>query len=81
MAFFRSELTAWPSSSKAIITAAAPYLRTSFAFLIKSASPSFKLMEFTMAFPCKTFNPASRASHFEESIMIGSREISGSDTI
>ena len=34
-----------------------------------------------MAFPCTHFNPASITDHFEESIMMGTLEISGSEAI
>ena len=34
-----------------------------------------------MAFPCTHFNPASITLHLLESIIIGTREISGSDAI
>ena len=36
------------------------------------------LMEFTTDLPCTHFRPASMTDHFEESIMIGTREMSGS---
>ena len=48
---------------------------------MKASSPSFKEMEFTTHFPCTTFKPASMMSHFELSIIIGTREISGSAAI
>ena len=51
------------------------------AFSRKSASPSFKLMEFTTPLPCTHFNPARIVSHREESTMIGTRAISGSTAI
>ena len=35
-------------------------------------------MEFTTALPCTHFNPASITDHFEESIIKGTREMSGS---
>jgi hypothetical protein len=35
-------------------------------------------MELTMALPCTHLSPASRTDHFELSIMIGRRAISGS---
>src|SRR5438477_358880 len=43
-----------------------------------SSSPFFKLIEFTTAFPCTHLSPASITLHFELSIMIGIRAISGS---
>ncbi len=36
-------------------------------------------MELTIHFPCIHFRPASITSHFDESIITGTREISGSD--
>ena len=36
-------------------------------------------MEFTIDLPCKHFSPASITSHLEESIITGTRAISGSD--
>ena len=38
-------------------------------------------MEFTTALPCVTCNPATSTSHFDESIIVGTRAISGSDAI
>ena len=43
------------------------------------SSPSFSDMEFTIHLPCTHFRPANITSHFEESIMMGTRDISGSD--
>jgi hypothetical protein len=48
---FPSMLVAYPSSSKAITTTAAPYFYMILALFMKSSSPSFKEMEFTMALP------------------------------
>ena len=59
--------------------AAAPYDRILRAFFRNSSSPSFRLMELTIHFPWTHFRPASITSHFEESIMTGTRDISGSD--
>ena len=42
-------------------------------------SPSFNEMELTMALPCMHSKAASITSHLEESIIIGTRAISGSD--
>ena len=44
-------------------------------------SPSFKLIELTMDFPWQAFRPSSITLHFEESIITGTREISGSPAI
>ena len=49
--------------------------------LEKGSSPSFRLMELTIALPCTHFSPASITGHFDESIMIGTREMSGSAAI
>ena len=78
MSTFRWMVSAWPVSSNAITTTPAPYCWTRRAFFRKSSSPSFRLMEFTTGLPCTHFRPASSTVHFELSIMIGRREISGS---
>ena len=39
------------------------------------------LMELTIGLPCTHFSPASITDHLEESIMIGTREMSGSEAI
>ncbi len=39
------------------------------------------LIELTTHLPCTHFRPASITSHFEESIMTGTREMSGSAAI
>jgi len=39
------------------------------------------LMEFTTDLPCTHFSPASITDHFEESIMMGTRLMSGSAAI
>jgi len=44
----------------------------------EASSPSFRLMEFTTALPCTHLSPASITVHLDESIMIGTRAISGS---
>ena len=36
-------------------------------------------MEFTIALPCTHLSPASITSHFEESTITGTREMSGSE--
>jgi hypothetical protein len=48
---------------------------------LNSASPSFSEIELTMPLPWMHFRPASITSHFDESIMIGTRAISGSPAI
>ena len=62
---------AYPFSSNAITTTPAPYFLIVFAFLMKSASPSFKDMLFTTHFPWQLYNPASMTSNLDESIMRG----------
>src|SRR5450631_2273898 len=54
---------------------------TSLARRRNSASPSLSEIEFTMLFPWTHLRPASRTLHFEESIITGTREISGSAAI
>jgi hypothetical protein len=44
------------------------------------SSPSFREMEFTMHLPWQHLSPASMMWNLEESIMKGTRLISGSDT-
>ena len=73
--------TAWPDSSNAITTTAAPYRRISCARRRNSASPSFRLIELTIDLPCVHFSPASSTDHFELSIMTGTRLMSGSAAI
>jgi hypothetical protein len=75
----RSSVSAWPCSSNAITTTAAPYLRTRPAWRRNSSSPSFMLMELTTPLPCRHLSPASITLHFEESIITGTREMSGSE--
>ena len=74
----RSFVSAWPTSSNAITTTAAPKLLQICACSINLASPSFIEIEFTIHFPCTHFNPASIISNLEESIIIGIFAMSGS---
>ncbi len=74
----RSRSSAWPFSSKAITTAAAPYLRTSLACSRNLSSPSFMEIEFTIGLPWMQRSPASITSHLEESTITGTRLMSGS---
>ena len=60
-------------------TAAAPYFLTILACSINLASPSFIEIELTIHLPCTHFKPASMTLNFDESIIIGSFAISGSD--
>src|SRR5215469_10892143 len=78
MRILSSYEAAWPCSSKAITTAAAPYLRIVAACSRNLVSPSFSEIEFTMPLPCMPLSPASITSHFEESIMKGTLATSGS---
>ena len=57
---------------------AAPYLLSSLAFALNSASPSLSEMELMTGLPGTHFRPASRMDHLDESIMIGTRAMSGS---
>ena len=78
ISFLLSKESACPFSSKAMTIIAAPYLRHAFATLMKSSSPSLRLIELTIALPCITFKPLSITSHLEESMTIGTFDISGS---
>ena len=71
-------MSAWPCSSKAITTIAAPKRRASRARSRNSSSPSLRLIEFTTGLPCTQRRPAWITDHLELSIMIGTRAISGS---
>ena len=62
ISILRSYVVAWPSSSNAITTIAAPNDFIALAFSTKASSPSFRLMEFTMHFPCAFFRPARMVS-------------------
>ena len=77
----RSSVSACPTSSNAITTTAAPYLRTNFACSIKISSPSFNEMAFTIGLPCTDCKPASITSHLDESIITGTLAASGSVAI
>ena len=78
ISILRSTVSAWPRSSNAITTTAAPYRLTRRAFSRKSSSPSLRLIEFTTPLPCRHLRPASSTSHFDESTMTGTRAMSGS---
>ena len=60
-------------------TAAAPYLRHSCACSRNFSSPSFMEIELTIGLPCRQCRPVSMTSHFEESTITGTRQMSGSD--
>ena len=59
-------------------TAAAPNLRSVFAWLRNFSSPSFIEMELTMHLPCTHLRPATTVSQRDESIITGTFAISGS---
>ena len=69
--YFRERLLTCPTSSKAMMTTAAPNLFTILAFSRKSCSPSFRLMEFTILFPWEHFKPDTITSKLEESMQSG----------
>mmetsp|Transcript_16039 Transcript_16039/g.52249 ORF Transcript_16039/g.52249 Transcript_16039/m.52249 type:complete len:224 (-) Transcript_16039:1038-1709(-) len=75
-----SFVAAWPYSSNAMTTTAAPCLRRSVACLTKSSSPTLSEIEFTMHLPWHHLRPASTMSNFDESIMKGALATSGSVT-
>ena len=74
----RSTESAWPCSSKAITTAAAPYRRHSRAWRRNSSSPSLRLIELTTPRPWSWRRPASMTDHLELSTMTGTAAMSGS---
>ena len=78
MRTFCSTVTAWPSSSNIITTQAAPYWRTSRAWVRNCSSPSLRLIELTIDLPCTHFSPASKTAQLELSIITGTRATSGS---
>src|SRR5574343_644899 len=77
----RAKVSAWPFSSKAITITAAPYWRPRRAWRRNSASPSFMEMELTTPLPWMHLRPASMTLHLDESSMMGTREMSGSEAI
>ncbi len=77
----RSKLSACPTSSKAITTTAAPKSIICFAREVNSSSPSFREMELTIPFPCRHCSPSSITDQRDESIIIGSFAMSGSEAI
>ncbi len=48
---------------------------------MKASSPSLSEIEFTTALPCTHLRPASITENFEESIINGTRAMSGSEAI
>src|SRR6266571_6728714 len=65
IATLRSTVSAWPTSSKAMTTTAAPYSRTFLACSRKGPSPPLRLIELHTPLPCRHLRPASRTDHFE----------------
>ena len=78
IATLRSTVSAWPFSSNAITTTAAPWRRTVRACLMNSASPSLSEIEFTTGLPWMHFRPVSITENFDESTITGTRAMSGS---
>ena len=78
ISIFLSYEVAWPFSSKAMMTIAAPKEFIAFAFFTKASSPSFKLMEFTMHLPWAFLRPASMVSQCDESIISAAFATAGS---
>ena len=62
----RANVSAWPTSSNAITTTAAPWRRAMVASWMNFSSPSFIEIEFTTGLPCTHFRPASITVNFEE---------------
>ena len=73
-----ASVAAWPCSSKAMTTAAAPNFRQTRALRTSSSGPSLRESELTMGLPWTQRRPASRISHLEESTITGTRAMSGS---
>mmetsp|Transcript_37936 Transcript_37936/g.93037 ORF Transcript_37936/g.93037 Transcript_37936/m.93037 type:complete len:217 (-) Transcript_37936:214-864(-) len=71
-------VTAWPSSSNAITTTAAPYARHRRAWRTNSASPTLSEIEFTIDLPWQQRRPASTTLKSLLSTMMGTRAMSGS---
>ena len=78
IAIFLSYVVAWPSSSNAITTIAAPSDFMTRAFRTNSSGPSFRLMEFTMHLPCVFLRPARMVSQCDESIISAAFATAGS---
>ena len=74
----RSNVSAWPCSSNAITTTAAPKRFATLARSRNAASPSFSEIELTTPFPCRCFRPASSVGQDDESSITGTRATSGS---
>mmetsp|Transcript_19959 Transcript_19959/g.56093 ORF Transcript_19959/g.56093 Transcript_19959/m.56093 type:complete len:263 (-) Transcript_19959:1052-1840(-) len=74
----RSFVAAWPSSSNAMTTTAAPYFRSVRAWRRNSSSPSLRLILFAMQRPWQFSRPSTMTLNLEESTMMGTRAMSGS---
>ena len=74
-----SAVSAWPPSSNAMTTIAAPNERASRALAKKSTSPSLSEIEFTIDLPWMHIKPARMTFQSDESSIIGTLAISGSD--
>ena len=74
----RASVSAWPCSSNAITTTAAPCRRTIRAWRTNSSSPSLSEIELTIDLPWMHFRPASITLNFEESTITGTLAMSGS---
>ena len=71
-------VVAWPSSSKAMMTIAAPNELMVLAFSTNASSPSLRLMELTIHFPCAFSSPARIVSQCDESIIRAAFATAGS---
>ena len=78
ISILRAYVVAWPSSSNAMTTNAAPNCLIVLAFSTNASGPSFRLMEFTMHLPCAFLRPARMVSQCEESIMSAAFATAGS---
>ena len=81
IATLRSAVSAWPCSSKAMTTTAAPYRRHSRACSRNGSSPSLSEMELTTPRPWMHLRPASMTSQRDESSITGTVLMSGSDAM
>ena len=81
ISILRSKVVACPCSSKHITTHAAPKRFKARACSMNCSSPSFSEIELTIHLPCTHLRPAMMTSHLEESIMMGTRAMSGSAAI
>mmetsp|Transcript_14508 Transcript_14508/g.57870 ORF Transcript_14508/g.57870 Transcript_14508/m.57870 type:complete len:223 (-) Transcript_14508:637-1305(-) len=80
MRILSSLLAAWPCSSNAITTTAAPCLRRHTACSLNLSSPTLSEMLLTIGLPWHHLSPASTISNLDESIMNGTLATSGSVT-